>query len=212
MKHFIQLLMAASIALAGQMAHAQLAFPVPRPDVKVGDRWKVLSLDGLSKLQEDWLEQTVSEIDDRAFTIVGKTSAGAQPDQRYDRDWNAFQDVKGKQELQVRVVFPLEVGKTWDTKYEWINPRGHHGRMEMSFKVGSAERITVPAGTFDAVPIDGRGYWYNLTTGSSGAAIEKRWYAPSARAMIRRTWVTRNANGTPDQNRLFELQEVQLAP
>jgi hypothetical protein len=199
------------LCLAANTAFSQVAFPVPRPDIKVGDRWKIASLDGLSKLQDGLVEWRVTAVEPGIFHIAVKSGTG-EGSERFDAEWNAFQDVKGKQERQLKNVFPLEVGKTWDTKYEWMNPRGHHGRMELSFKVGAPERVTVPAGTFDTVPIDARGYWYNLTTGASGAAVEKRWYAPLAKSVIRRTWVTRYADGRADQNRLFELQEIQLAP
>lgn len=212
MTNFLKLLAAIPLlAFATSAALAQISFPVVHPNVVVGDRWKVLSLDGISKLQEGWLEEVVTAVGED-IEVSAKTQAGPQGPARYDRDWNAIVNLRGKIERQVKLDFPLELGKTWESKYEWINGRGHDGRMEMTFTVRGTERITVPAGTFDTVVIEGRGYWYNKTYGGSGVALEKRWYAPAAKRPVRRTWITRHADGRPDQNGLFEAAEVEVRP
>lgn len=194
------------------VALAQIATPVAKPEVKVGDRWKFVVVDPLTKVARDATEQLVSEVAADGLVVVEKAPDSEATPRRYDLEWNGFQEVKGRMEHQVRVRFPLEHGKTWSSKYEWINGRNHHGQMEMAYKVGPPERVTVPAGTFEAIPIEASGTWRNFTTGASGIAMEKRWYAPAARNMVRRTWVTRYAGGAPDQNSIFELKEMELRP
>jgi len=106
-------------------------------------------------------------------------------------------------ERQAKLEFPLEHGKTWKSMYDWINSGGQDGRMDISYKV---------SGTYDVVVVDGYGTWHNVTRGSSGTAVEKLWYAPAAKRVVKRTWVTRYANGVLDQNRLFEAAEVEVKP
>lgn len=201
-----------ALVAAPLVALAQIPMPVAKPVVKVGDRWKFVVVDPLTKVARDATEQVVSEVAADGFIVVETAPATEAKRQRYDPEWNGFQEVNGRMEHQVRVRFPLEPGKTWSSKYEWINARNRHGQLDMSYKVGQPERVTVPAGTFEAIPIEASGTWRNFTTGASGIAMEKRWYAPAARTMVRRTWVTRYAGGAPDQDTVFELQEMELKP
>ena len=56
-------------------------------------------------------------------------------------------------------IEPLEyvVGKQWVTQFRMTTPKGHSGRNEMKLRIVGRERITVPAGTFDAFRIEGAG-------------------------------------------------------
>lgn len=190
-------------------AVAQITFPVEAPPPPtVGDRWKAVGLDGLTRLQTGWHEETVTAVDaDYSMSSV-VTDRGEQAPVRYDAHLNAIRDVHGSLEREIKLVFPLEPGKTWDSRWKWINPRGHDGRMEMTYKVSGVERVRVPAGEFDAVVIDGRGSWYNTSRHSTGVVVERRWYAPSVQRIVRRTWVTRYSNGQPDQNMIVEMSEI----
>jgi hypothetical protein len=190
-------------------AAAQLQFPIqapPKPNV--GDRWKFVTLDGISKLESGWLEQVVVRVGDDRFDTTVATERGKQTDGHYDLDWNAVVDIKGVLERQQKAVFPFEAGKSWDAKWRWINGSGAEGRMEMKYKVAGVEKIKVRAGEFDAVLVEGQGSWFNTTRGSTGIALERRWYAPEAGHFIRRTWVTRFTNGDADQNFIVEASEI----
>jgi hypothetical protein len=198
--------------LAPMLAASQLAIPVAAPDVKVGDRWKFRLVDPFTGVAQEGNQQLIADVQPDGF-VVEETAPGAEPRLLpFDREWNGFQEVKGRVEHQVRVRFPLEPGKSWSSRYEWVNARSRHGQYDMTYRVGSPERITVPAGTFDVLRIEGSGTWRNFTTGASGIIQETRWYAPSARNMVRRTVTSRYAGGARDQDQVIELQEMQLRP
>lgn len=212
MNTYTQRMLAVILALVSQVAAAQIVFPIERSAVKVGERWKTTAYDGISKLQTGWYEEIITAVSADQVDVSAKTDTGQASQVRYDLEWNALADLKGKTERQVKLVFPLEIGKTWDTKWDWINSRGHDGRLEMTYKVRGTERITVPAGTFDTVVIEGKGSWHNTTIGATGVALEVRWYAPAAKRPVRRTWITHYATGGGDQNGLFETSEIELKP
>jgi hypothetical protein len=78
-----------------------------------------------------------------------------------------------------RQQYPLEyiVGKRWTTRFESTNPQGATGTSVLDLNIAGRERITVPAGTFDAFRIEGFGY----TTGLPVGPVEMRpkwWMAP----------------------------------
>ena len=78
-----------------------------------------------------------------------------------------------------RQQYPLEyvVGKRWTTRFESANRRGAVGTSVVDLHIAARERITVPAGTFDAFRIEGHGYTKGLPVGE----VELRpkwWMAP----------------------------------
>ncbi len=211
MNHFANVLTVA-LAVAAATASAQIRFPVEAPKAVVGDRMKTAILDGLTKSQTNWSEEVVTAVDTHITTDV-RYGTGRPDKFVYDSTWVRLGDVRGQPERQVKLEFPLELGKKWPANYKWVNGRNHDGRMELSYSVRGTERITVPAGTFDTVVVDGKGHWTNVTTSATGSATEVLWFAPQANRIIRRTWVTRFAlGGGLDQNWLYEATEVEMKP
>ena len=202
-----------ALALVAATASAQIRFPVEAPKAAIGDRIKTLHLDGLTKVQTNWAEEVVAVANPGEIQVNVKYGTGSPETFTYDGTWTRLVDVRGATEKQQRLSFPLEEGKKWTSNYKWINARGNDGRMELSFEVRGTERITVPAGTFDTVVIDGKGFWYNHSNGGSGSATEVQWYAPQAKRVVRRTWVTRTSmGGGVDQSWLYEAAEVEMKP
>lgn len=212
MNHFANVLTVA-LAMLAATASAQIRFPVEAPKAVVGDRLKTLMLDGLTKVQTNWIEEVVTVAKPDEIQVSATFGSGDPETITYDGKWTRLVNVRGTIEKQQRVAFPLEEGKKWTSNYKWTNARGNEGRMELTFNVRGTERITVPAGTFDTVVIDGKGYWYNHSNGGTGSATEVQWYAPKAQRIIRRTWVTRlGMGGGVDQNRLYEAAEIDMKP
>ena len=100
--------------------------------------------------------------------------------------------------------FPLVPGKKWRSQH-----KGECGIL-CSFKVDSEsevrgwERITVPAGTFDALRIDSRNTWTNL--GFTYAATGSIWLAPEVKHPVKFEFIW-------DKTRLkdYELESYQIA-
>jgi hypothetical protein len=103
------------------------------------------------------------------------------------------------------VQFPMAVGNKHDVK--WVNNDGS-GYIEMEVKVESFEKVTVTAGEFDAYRVKYSGWWYNqnggVTTGS-GRASQTRWYAPSAKRIVKWEIADKRANGAPFNETTTEL-------
>lgn len=78
-----------------------------------------------------------------------------------------------------RQQFPLEyaVGKRWTTRFESTTGQGRTGTSVLDLQIAARERITVPAGTFDAFRIEGVGYTTGLPVGQI-MMLPKWWMAP----------------------------------
>ena len=74
---------------------------------------------------------------------------------------------------------PLEyvVGKQWVTQYRITTPKGTTGRNEMELRIVGREPVTVPAGTFNAFRIEGRGVFEEESGGVEVTTLIK-WVAP----------------------------------
>ena len=148
------------LILAGAAA---VAFVVPAlaqtansPAVAPGDRWVYQTGIGQQSL-------TVNKVETDG-TIVGQIESPSLGGQeiRFTKDWNV---VMQPQDLAGQTVFlrynppvcvmppsPWSVGQTWScaSKFDLGN---RVGIVEVSGKIEAMEKITVPAGTFDAIVI-----------------------------------------------------------
>jgi hypothetical protein len=75
-------------------------------------------------------------------------------------DWSQTRLLDGKQTVSTRpLAFPLTIGKTWTVDFFDPNPRGLQKttREHTVYRVVGWEEVTVPAGTFRALKIEGDG-------------------------------------------------------
>jgi hypothetical protein len=105
------------------------------------------------------------------------------------------------------LVFPLEIGRKWDSKFKFFN-KSNSWVVPWQFdaQVTAYEKVKVPAGEFDAFKIEYKGYWNNYGTGASGPLVLTNWYAPSAKNIVKSEYDDRY-NRT-----VTELVEVQVQP
>ena len=141
----------------------------------IGDRYEFRELDRLSKVEQRRYVQTVREItaDEVRFDngvildLLGNTIRSA-----------AGRHVKGRQDI------PLEyaVGQRWSNRFVTTLADGSRGLTEGRKLVAARERITVPAGTFDAFRIEGNGY----SAGARGVLTINtvNWHVPELRVPI----------------------------
>jgi uncharacterized caspase-like protein len=102
-----------------------------------------------------------------------------------------------------RQFYPAElfIGKKWRTQFRQTRPNGTVYTFYYDMKVVARERVTVPAGTFDAYVLEGQGFNVNL-----GASLQRRiWVAPGISADIAHETLVRLRNGAIDQNDRQEL-------
>lgn len=102
-----------------------------------------------------------------------------------------------------RQFYPAELfqNKRWQTRFKQSRPNGISYTYEYSLKVVAKEKITVPAGTFEAFRIEARGYNVDL-----GASLERSiWVAPGVNCDIAHEIRVRLRNGQWEQNDRQEL-------
>ena len=108
-----------------------------------------------------------------------------------------------------RQFYPAEliVGKKWSTRFKQTRPSGTSYTFKYDLKVVAKEKITVPAGTFEAFKIEARGFNMELS-----AALERNiWVVPGINADIAHEIKVRLSNGRWDQNDRQELVSYKQA-
>jgi len=184
------------LALVGSIApNVALAQKVDRPEMKIGDRWKMERKDGFTKVVQFTEEITVVSVaaDKTAITLDGQPSAMTP-------DLSILENARFQYEQPYDLLkFPLESGKEWSFKPKWKNKQsGQTFSGTFDAEVKGFEKIQTPAGEFDAIKIEAKGYlaWSVRIT---------YWYAPKAKAIVRMIWQDRKCDFTS------ELIEYSLA-
>jgi hypothetical protein len=97
------------------------------------------------------------------------------------------------------------IGKRWSSRYTVTDPKGVILYSEQEFRIVTREMVTVPAGTFNAFLIDGRG--------RNSSPIEfaiKRWYVPEFQRPVAREEIRMRDNKVIFDQRI-ELMSYKLA-
>ena len=182
---FCKVLTICLIAVAAY-SHAETT---DKPDVHVGDRWSWQHTNGLVNERDvTRVEDVVGISDNEIKTRVRIKGKSGSDIYTYTRDWNPVDIVSAQWTPYLkRFVFPLEVGKKWDGAADkMVFKGGKHGKFSLTGEVVAFEKVTVPAGTFDA-------YKIKLTTDAvstdedviSGHTEETCWYAPAVRQNVK---------------------------
>ncbi len=184
------------IALIGSTVPTiAFAQKVDRPEIKIGDRWKMERKDGFTKVVQFTEEIAVVNVapDKMTITLDGQPSVMTP-------DLSILENARFQYEQPYDLLkFPLESGKEWSFKPKWKNKQsGQTFSGTFDAEVKGFEKIQTPAGDFDAVKIEAKGYlaWSVRIT---------YWYAPKAKAIVRMIWQDRKNDFTS------ELVEYSLA-
>ncbi len=100
------------------------------------------------------------------------------------------------------------IGKRWGTRYDVTSPKGVTFQEEQNIHVVTREEVTVPAGTFNAFFLEGRG-----SNSNPAGAIEfttRRWFVPEFQRPVARERASRRDNKVFHTERL-ELVSYKLA-
>lgn len=174
----------AAIALAGlSLAAAQEA---PRP-ARVGDV-HVYSTELRAEHKRYDETVTITAIEgERIHTQNVRSDRPTPIEGIYARDWATF--VSGHSgaayEPPVKVLGPLEIGRTWEGVHEVRIPNGPLSRMQLESTVAAHERLATPGGEFDTWRIESKGYFSGVTWQGGWAITQKVWYAPAIDRVVR---------------------------
>lgn len=212
-----EVLTTATAARSGPAAEA--------PQFRVGDRWVYRVREGFRVTQVYEETHAVTAIGPDGITVRVTVTGPGPTVERVEKWLDAGRIAQGtlfdietrrfRQPLE-RYRFPLQPGASWNQfvdNYNELTMR--EGRINRYVRVGGYERVTTPAGTFDAVRmtvvmrLDDDEFWRWPTDSTSTV-----WYAPAVKAVVREV---RRADylekgGGPDssgrvpaQNALIEL-------
>jgi hypothetical protein len=130
-------------------------------DYKVGDSYTYRVVDANTGAERRKLTDTVTQItDSEVITDSGRVT---------DLLGNLLRHRDGRR-LTTNQTYPLEfsVGKRWNSGWFVTSAAGVRFRNESEFRIASRERLTVPAGIFDAFRLEQRG----VVTGGPMGPIE----------------------------------------
>jgi len=170
----------------------------PLPTLKVGDRWvyNVTSGIGLNPMTyQETREVTAVDASGIKVKVTGRTADG--------KDFTRVEDLAAPGELRSgapcldeayrfptplqRVVFPIVPG---EQSAKWIDvvpePGGAKGQFNYYYHTRDWGKQTVPAGSFDAIPIDVMMTLEDATAFRHGTKCNfTYWYSPVVRGIVR---------------------------
>ena len=172
--------------------------PVAAPEYRVGDRWVYHVVDGYrAKIVWDETHE-VTAIGADGITVK-VTALGPTFNIERIEKWRApgvvlqgsvYEDETNVFDpVLIRYKFPLAMGETWNQRLiDLEKPPAPFAPIQRYVTVGGYEKITTPAGTFDAIgmriflQMDDETFWRYPTEGNYVV-----WYAPAVGASVRET-------------------------
>jgi len=171
----------------GNLAHA--ADVVSQPTVHVGDVWKYNRMDGFTnEVLHEYVRRVVA-VSDSEITIRQETKGQeGVVIIAYDPFWNVIDDGSFKYEPSNGInSFPAIIGKVMKKEYRVKNLKtGSFAACRVSGQYVGWEKVTVPAGTFNALRLEDE---IECRGTDAEAAINrtahKSWYAPVVNRLVR---------------------------
>jgi hypothetical protein len=164
-------------------ANSAIAQTADRPEVTVGDEWKFA------------VYYTVpSTTPNRTWLITSVTEGGIDGTEngeplRLTRELNVVESPRDRSSNFKLLAFPLQVGKRWHYVNDWVfKMNASVGRSTVDVEIVGYEKVTVPAGEFDAFKLTSReGLSGTSPAGSqyAGEITRTYWYAPRARTIVK---------------------------
>jgi len=165
-----------------------LAQTADRPVIKPGDRWQFVEYYGIASNEpnRDWIVTAVT-----SSRIEG--TENGEP-LMLTPELNVLDSPRSKYSNSKALSFPLGLGTQWRYATEWLfKVTGSKGSSITDVKVVGHEKISVPAGDFEAFKLVSTTSMQGMSVKNSrieGEVNSTYWYAPEARAVVKS--ITRN--------------------
>lgn len=183
--------------------------PVPKPEVKVGDRWiyRTSNYWGIGRV--DSFDMRVTFSDGKSIhTVLERKSDSREFDATYSSEWNAVVTMAGSLLSPDHGIlrFPLRIGAMHKASYKFTRPRvgAVRGNGEQMVKVVGWEEVIVPAGKFRALKLEAKGTFERLDVYSYGWQRYEIWYVPAVKRWVK--YIDEDLTGRRTQ----ELVEFQV--
>ena len=178
----------ARVSLFTLLAFAALASPAvaqkaDRPVVRAGDRWQFVEYYGIASTvpNRDWVVTSVTP------SLIEGTENGELL--MLTSELNVLESPRNKNSNPKALSFPLEIGKQWRFASEWVfKVTGSKGSSIVDVEVVGHEKLSVPAGDFEAFKLVSKGTIRGVSAKNSVIEAEVTstyWYAPAARAIVK---------------------------
>jgi len=172
---------------------AQPDKPVPKPEVKVDDRWVYRATDRRRKPPISVYEIRVTFVDSRVIhAVVEQQGRRRETDATWTPEWNTVVAVdEGVVEVEQGMFqFPLAPGREYRAAWEIRRPRAgaFHVRHERKVTVVGWEDIEVPAGKFRALKVQADGHFRRYDRLASDEARNTFWYVPQVKRWVKHVY------------------------
>ena len=164
---------------------------------KVGSDWTyVLTERDYGTQKENKLRRTVDTVTEKEY----RERAGDGSLLVYTHDGNLTRrefkngEVRTWDPFQPRFVYPLEPGKTWEQKYLYRRPDREFDN-EATVTVVGWEKVTVPAGTFQALKISSVTWYRRKDNNFTGRVATNFWFVPEVKRWVKLESLDRGNNG-----------------
>lgn len=181
-------------ACAGCWAQAAAPEPVTAPQWKVGDQWAyeltVNPGDTCTKSLTTGAQETVEVVAAGAegYELL-RTTNGNKIEQKVALDFTMVSKVGFTLAKADPFGFPIPRAKPWPSDHIRSGSVGTV-KTELICEHRAKERLAVPAGEFEVIPIVCEGTWANISFRSGGKSTWKYWYAPAVRNFIKTSVLT----------------------
>ena len=165
------------------LANPAMAQKADRPIVKAGDRWQFAEYYGIASTEpnRDWVVTSVTP------SRIEGTENGEPL--ILTPELNVLESPRSKNSNPRGLSFPLEIGKQWHFTTEWVfKVTGSKGSFIVDVEVLGYEKVSVPAGDFEAFKLISKGSIRGISAKNSQVEAEVTsiyWYAPAARAVVK---------------------------
>jgi hypothetical protein len=207
------------------LTSAALAQEMPAPTFKVGDRWAFRETDLLTKSETGRWTETVTAVDPAEYWIdslrSSRTIWRGDNAKRVHREQFLFDEAAPNQRGKTVATndagcaypWPLKVGSKWECTEVVTFPNGWRVRYELKFTVEAAESVETPAGRFDTLRLEAKGFATNETNNNNVTGHERIvWLAPAAKREVRHEIRTRLRTGALFRSEGRELTEFKPGP
>ncbi len=182
------------------------------PDVAIGDFWKYRTIDGYTKETTGEFSYRIVKMDDKQMAIQTQSSGSKRRGLIYvTKELNRIDDGNSKwQPFSPFYKFPMHVGMAWQQEFSSSHENGGLYTGIAKMRVTGIEKITVPAGTYNAYRIERD--MEARRVGPSGTVEKGRtiyWYAPEIKSHVRME-STNFRDGRERSSSVIELLESSL--
>jgi hypothetical protein len=165
------------------LAGSAIAQKADRPIVRAGDRWQFVEYYSVASTvpNRDWVVTSVTP------SRIEGTENGELL--MLTSEMNVLESPRNKNSNPKALSFPLEIGKQWRFASEWVfKVTGSKGSSIVDVEVVGHEKLSVPAGDFEAFKLESKANIRGVSAKNSLIEAEVTstyWYAPAARAIVK---------------------------